>query len=117
MKAKENHEFNVLSINVAGLPEIISSSNPSVNTPLISPKLNNYDIVSVQEDFAYHDKLISALEHPYLTTHSGNVPFGDGMNFFSNYPLLEITRVVWNDRHGVITDGADEMTPKGILYA
>lgn len=114
---EENYSFNVLCYNVAGLPEIISSSNPSVNTPLISSKLNNYDVVSVQEDFAYHSELVSAVEHPYMTPHSGNVPLGDGMNFLSKFLLLEMARYTWEDRHGIITDGADQLTPKGILYS
>ena len=66
--------FNVLSLNVAGLPAVLSSSNPSKNTRLMSPLLNNYNLVSVQEDFAYHNDLISKVTLPYLTPHSGNVP-------------------------------------------
>lgn len=115
---EEKNTFNVLCYNVAGLPGIISSSDPSVNTPLISPKLNDYDVVSVQEDFAYHSELISAVEHPYLTPHSGNVPLGDGMNFLSIFQLWDTTRYTWEDRYGILPDtGADELTPKGILYS
>jgi endonuclease/exonuclease/phosphatase family metal-dependent hydrolase len=109
--------FKVLSLNVAGLPAILSSSNPTTNTRLMSPLLNNYDLVSVQEDFAYHNDLISKVTLPYLTPTSGNVPLGDGMNFMSRFPLYETTRYKWKDSHGVITDGADQMTPKGILYS
>ena len=57
--AENNNTFSVLSLNVAGLPAILSSSDPAENTVQMSPLLNNYDIVSVQEDFAYHDDLIS----------------------------------------------------------
>ena len=46
----KDNTFNVLSLNVAGLPAILSSSDPAVNTVQMSPLLNNYDIVSVQED-------------------------------------------------------------------
>lgn len=113
----EEKTFNVLSLNVAGLPDIISSSNPKENTAKMSPLLNNYDIVSVQEDFAYHSELISQVTLPYLTPHSGNVPVGDGMNFLSKYPLYETTRYKWNDSYGFIDNGADQMTPKGILYS
>lgn len=115
--ASSNQTFRVLSLNVAGLPGIISSSDPSTNTTKMSPLLNNYDIVSVQEDFAYHSDLISQVNHPYITPHSGNVPVGDGMNFLSNFPLYETTRYTWNDRSGFISNGADQMTPKGILYS
>ncbi|TAH63486.1 MAG: hypothetical protein EWM47_13585 [Anaerolineaceae bacterium] len=116
-KANGTDTFNVLTYNVAGLPELLSSGNPSVNTPLISPILNNFDLVSVQEDFAYHNQLISQVTHPYLTSHSGNVPFGDGMNFISKYPLYETVRYTWNERSGFIDNGSDLLTPKGILYS
>ena len=108
--------FNVLSLNVAGLPGIISSSDPAANTIKMSPLLNNYDIVSVQEDFAYDNQLRTYLTFPYQTAHSGNVPFGDGMNIFSRFPIYQSTRYKWNDAYGFITNGADQMTPKGILY-
>ena len=49
--------FNILSYNVGGLPEIISSSTPSKYTKLISPKLNDFDVVNVQEDFLYNSTL------------------------------------------------------------
>ena len=58
--------FSVLSYNIAGLPggsscpyhtnsplifrpEPLSSSKPKTNTPLISPQINHFDIVHVQE--------------------------------------------------------------------
>ncbi len=117
VKAEEENTLTVLSLNVAGLPGIISSGDPANNTVKISPLLNKYDIVSVQEDFAYHKELLSQVTTlPYQTDHSGNVPFGDGMNILSKYPIYEERRYEWEDRHGLIEDGADQLTPKGILY-
>ena len=37
-------EFVALTYNIAGLPDVISGSNPEVNIPLISPLLNAYDL-------------------------------------------------------------------------
>ena len=108
--------FKVLTYNVAGLPNIISSSDPALNTIKISPKLNDYDFVAVQEDFAYHNDLISKVTHPYLTSHSGNVPFGDGLNFISKVPFNDVKRVTWKDRYGYIDNGSDKLTPKGFMY-
>lgn len=116
-KANNSNTFNVLTYNVAGLPDLISSGNPATNTPLISPILNNFDVVSVQEDFAYHNQLISQVTHPHQTPHSGNVPFGDGMNFLSRFPLWETTRYKWNESSGLLDNGSDQLTPKGILYS
>jgi hypothetical protein len=68
--------FTLLSYNVAGLPAQFSGSEPAVNMPLISPKLNAYDVVLVQEDWVdpvppvppfdfYHDdrRLFRRREH------------------------------------------------------
>ena len=68
-----------LTYNVAGLPEPFSGSEPDVNTVLISPLLNDYELVLVQEDWIdpvppvpgidfHHDDLISQVDHPYLST-------------------------------------------------
>ena len=43
--------FTALTYNVAGLPEQISGSSPEANSPLISPLLNGYDLVLLQEDW------------------------------------------------------------------
>src|SRR5690606_11526523 len=50
-------EFELLTYNVAGLPDLLSSSNPAVNTSRVSPLLNRYDVVLAQEDFVYHADL------------------------------------------------------------
>ena len=109
--------FNILSYNVGGLPEIISSSTPSKYTKLISPKLNDYDIVNVQEDFGYNDDLTSKLEFPFQTEFTGNVPLGNGLMTFSKFPLYMSTNVKWDETHGIIVDGADQMIPKGFCYS
>lgn len=115
----ENMEgsFNILSYNVGGLPEIISSSTPSKYTKLISPKLNDYDVVNVQENFGYNDDLNSKFTFPYKTDFTGNVPFGNGLMTFSRFPLCMSQNVKWKDTHGIIVDGADQMIPKGFSFS
>jgi hypothetical protein len=104
--------FNVLTYNVAGLPEGLSSGNPETNTPLISPRLGAYDIVNVQEDFNYHAALYAGDNHPYRTATSGGVPFGDGLNTLSDYAFEDFERVKWND-----CTGTNCLTPKGFSLA
>lgn len=123
--AERTGTFSALTYNVAGLPEPFSGSEPVINMPLISPLLNDYDLVVVQEDFVdpvppvppfdfYHDDLISAATHPYLST-PATPPLGtdpsrpsalvaDGLNRLSRFPFGEITRVRWTNCFG----GADE---------
>ena len=49
--------------------------------------------------------------------HSSGIPGGDGMNVFSKYPIYNAERTPWDMTYGVIKEGADELTPKGILYS
>jgi endonuclease/exonuclease/phosphatase family metal-dependent hydrolase len=112
-KAKnETGEFTALTYNVAGLPAILSSSVPEINTTPIGKLLNDYDIVHVQEDFCYHDSLLLNARHPYITTTLGCVPDGDGLNTFSKFSILNFQRIKWND-----CADADCYTPKGFSYS
>ncbi|BBC32004.1 Endonuclease [Streptomyces graminofaciens] len=104
--------FNVLTYNVAGLPEGLSSGHPATNTPLISPRLGAYDIVNVQEDFNYHAALYAGDNHAYRTATSGGVPFGDGLNTLSDYAFEDFERVKWNR-----CTGTNCLTPKGFSLA
>ncbi|MFI7337505.1 jacalin-like lectin [Streptomyces sp. NPDC050085] len=104
--------FNVLTYNVAGLPEGLSSGHPETNTPLISPRLAAYDIVNVQEDFNYHAALYAGDNHPHRTATSGGVPFGDGLNTLSDYAFEDFERVKWNQ-----CTGTNCLTPKGFSLA
>ncbi|MDH6625526.1 hypothetical protein M2271_003337 [Streptomyces sp. LBL] len=104
--------FNVLTYNVAGLPEGLSSGHPETNTPLVSPRLAAYDIVNVQEDFNYHETLYAGDNHPYRTATSGGVPFGDGLNTLSDLAFDDFERVKWNS-----CTGTNCLTPKGFSLA
>jgi endonuclease/exonuclease/phosphatase family metal-dependent hydrolase len=104
--------FSVLTYNIAGLPEFLSSSHPAVNTPQIGARLGGYDAVHVQEDFNYHDELYAADRHPYRTPTSGGAGFGDGLNTLSSHPYHDFERVTWNACHGT-----DCLTPKGFTWS
>jgi hypothetical protein len=114
-------EFSLLTYNVAGLPQGISSSNPEVNIPFISPLLNAYDLVLVQEDFYYHAQLAADAEHPYQTTPWSEIPdivdLGDGLNRFSNYPMSDHQRIGWGACHGQLDCASDCLATKGWSFA
>lgn len=133
--------FDALTYNVAGLPVGLSSSQPDINMPYISPLLNDYDLVLVQEDWAnpdpplgirvFHDLLVADVDHPYLSTPSP-VPLGtnplrpsallsDGLNRMSRFPFGDVTRVMWPNCFGGAdtSDGgaADCLSEKGFEFA
>jgi len=111
-------EFTLLTYNVAGLPQGISPSNPKKNIPIISPKLNKFDIALVQEDFVYHNELSSKANHLYQSqTQIDCSPhfITDGLNRFSKFPFSELYREAWencsNDK------GNDCLAAKGFTLA
>lgn len=111
--ATTSGSFNILSYNVAGLPSVLSSSDPDTNTPLISPRLKPYNVIHVEEDFNSHAALYASDSHPFRTATSGGVPFGSGLNTLSDFPFIDLTRITWDKCN--INDG-DCLTPKGFTF-
>lgn len=117
--AETSGSFSALTYNVAGLPEVLSGSNPTENTQYIAPLLNDYDLVLLQESWKtpaemtpeqksvldafggrlFHEILEDGSEHPYQSI-PGLAPFQtnplrptaflhDGLNRFSNLEFDE----------------------------
>jgi hypothetical protein len=82
--AARSGTFTALSYNVAGLPEPLSGSEPATNSALISPLLNDYELVLLQESWQdplhdarqgglagdvppmmYHHEVVGDADHPY----------------------------------------------------
>lgn len=115
LKTAHHGELSLITYNIAGLPQIISSAvtKRSASIAEIGRRLNKYDIAHVQEDFNYNKNLYDAGNmHPYRTQTKGGVPFGDGLNTLSRYPIRDVRRISWND-----CTGADCLTPKGFTYS
>jgi len=124
-------DFLALTYNVAGLPQGISGGDPTTNSPLISPRLNSYDLVLLQEDWGdplgavplfFHEEIVSAANHPYrsepapapLGTDLRRFPTGppliaDGLNRLSRFPFGAIQRVMWNTCYGEFAVEAAEV--------
>ncbi|MEZ5244550.1 MAG: hypothetical protein R2707_05580 [Acidimicrobiales bacterium] len=109
-------EIELLTYNVAGLPDLLSGSEPATNTPLIGPRLNDYDIVLVQESWltpadtpddqrTYHEILVELADHEFesesLPAPLGTDPerpsaaLSDGLNRFSDFPFTPVERHRW----------------------
>ena len=118
-------EIDLLSYNVAGLPEVLSGSEPATNMPLIGPLLNDHDLVLLQETWktpdpnplaplrVYHEELESRVDFEHRSP-SAVLPLGedttrpeailaDGLNQFSRFPFDDPERVRWEGCFG----GAD----------
>ncbi|MDG5804020.1 endonuclease/exonuclease/phosphatase family protein [Streptomyces ossamyceticus] len=116
--AADSGTFNVLSYNVAGLPEAISSAPTprESSTTAIGQRIASYDVVHAQEDFNYHALLYAAdTAHPYRTPTSGGAGVGSGLNSLSKLPYDEddFERVRWNN---CTLGSGDCLTPKGFTF-
>jgi len=110
--------LSLLTYNVAGLPEGLSGGDPKRNTSLISPLLNPYDVVAVQEDFSYHNDLVSLVDHPYQSSPDTKAQaLGDGLNTLSRIPFHTFDRYPWTACNGTLDSGSDCLTPKGFTRA
>ena len=110
--------LQILTYNVAGLPQGLSSSQPQVNTPLISPKLNPFQLALVQEDFWYHAQLVSAATHPFKSTPMPNASptdLGDGLNVLSRVAFTDLARTKWTKCNGTFDQKSDCLTSKGFV--
>jgi endonuclease/exonuclease/phosphatase family metal-dependent hydrolase len=110
--------FSVLSYNIAGLPEVISSAPTprAPSTTAIGQRIGGYDVVHVQEDFNYHANLYAADGHPFRTPTSGGAAIGSGLNTLSSLPYDtdDFERVHWDSCQ---FDSGDCLTPKGFTFS
>ncbi|WP_371667314.1 jacalin-like lectin [Streptomyces sp. NBC_00289] len=115
--AADSGTFSVLTYNVAGLPEWLSSASTprDTSTTEIGRRIAPYDIVNVEEDFNYHAYLYSTDTHPYRTATSGSAGIGSGLNTVSHYAWDgdDFERAGWNSCQ---IDSGDCLTPKGFTF-
>lgn len=136
--------FELVTYNVAGLPQEVSQEEPEEHIPLISPLLEPYDLVLTQEDFdwwtpaldgfsfaGFHEQLRAEVTHPHRTAqHPGPeavgvdpaerplMQLGDGLGILSRFPLADEERIPWEGCYGGIDTGASDcLAMKGIAVA
>lgn len=121
--AGESGAFTALAYNVAGLPQGINDDQfPEQHQPIISPLLNDYDVVLLQEDFGFYTDVLRAdADHEFQSEpHPGpeilnpidrdTAVVGDGLNVLSRLPIGELDRVPWT---GCAPASADCLALKG----
>ena len=119
----ETGTMRIVNWNVDGLPipSFVTDEHrdPKECSKKVDDVLNTLDadIIAVQEDFNFHSVHKKYIDMPYKTLHSGVIPFGDGLNFFSKYPMYNVYREAWEQAYGILDSSADQLTPKGFLCA
>ncbi|MEE8558594.1 MAG: endonuclease/exonuclease/phosphatase family protein [Myxococcota bacterium] len=120
-------ELRVLTYNTHGLPSWLVSDDPKTRLPIISGLINAYDLVLIQENFAYPELLASSAEHPVIEL--GNPPrtawmrrlpmfSGSGLTTLSSVPLTNgasVTREPLGVCSGWLSKANDCWASKGFL--
>jgi endonuclease/exonuclease/phosphatase family metal-dependent hydrolase len=112
-------KLRILTYNVAGLPEGLSAVRPTRNLPRIGALLGPYDLVLIQEDFAYPELLRKYVGVTYASPMhlpSDDGTYGDGLTFFARYPFTVPARSAWTSCHGVVDSYFDCLTRKGYAF-
>jgi hypothetical protein len=110
--------FSAITYNVAGLPTSFGGEG-ELNNVHVSPLLNGYDLVLIQEDFFFHEDLTSAIDYPFVTPKdtSGVTGSGDGLIRMAEHPFDAFQRITWVACFGTLTNASDCLTPKGFSVA
>ena len=119
-QARPTGVLRLLTYNVAGLPEGVSRTRPAINVPRMGVHLDAYDLVLVQEDFAYQRELRAGITLPHCTPeHEGESlsDFGDGLSRFARHPFREHERRRWARCNGIFSDACDCLATKGFSVA
>ncbi|MCG8591144.1 MAG: endonuclease/exonuclease/phosphatase family protein [Proteobacteria bacterium] len=67
----EAFELRVLTYNTHGLQSFLAGDAPERRFPMISPRLNGYDVALIQEDVSCHDALVAQARHPVVLRGNG----------------------------------------------
>ncbi len=142
VKAQQDNQFSVVTLNADGLPKKILFFNVNAEGPgddgtsrqgkyLLQ---KNYDIVCLQEDFNYHGVWTPWLEDTYEIDewtgaigidlpgkkidflHAQNESFecdGLGAAWKNNLMVTSVERVKWNTSFGKFSHAGDELITKG----
>lgn len=104
--------FDILTYNVQMRPIL---DNNSYKASRISPKLNKYNIVALQESFSKKPELMKHCLHPFSAHHTDKYCFlslvDSGLSTLSSFPIKEIKNIHFRSRAGL----QDVIASKGIL--
>lgn len=110
--------FDLLTYDIAGLPDLLSSYGASGFIERIGQGLQAYDLAVLQEDFAWHERLVRSTPHPFVVDPSpgGRMRFGDGLAALGRLLFERADHVPWRVAHGYLGSGFDELATKGFLH-
>ncbi|UDQ97409.1 NPCBM/NEW2 domain-containing protein [Lentisphaerota bacterium WC36G] len=108
--------FSVLTYNIGALPFPAwlggTAGNPEGRVQEIGKRLNQFDIVGIQEQFAFKEKFRSGTRFPYFSINDHLYGGGSGLDLLSKYPMGKSVRVRYNDHPFYVAKGFQKNTVK-----
>ena len=113
----------MLTYNIHGLPELVTNDDTPERIRQLSPLLNDYAFVGLQEDWddSNHTVILENTDHPYTdyfddTIDSDRV-YGSGLAVLSDFPFVSITQTHYEQCHGLLDGASDCFASKGFQRA
>ncbi|MBR3647646.1 MAG: hypothetical protein IKN59_04555 [Paludibacteraceae bacterium] len=133
---RAQNTFNVVAMNVDGLPNTILGIDLNPDGPGAAGTLNisqklatmGYDIIGVSEDFNYNNELMQYMTNFSCGTFRGGVSMNnyradisfntDGLNLLWRQGIVASNEHMygWNQKYGKFNNGADELIDKGFRF-
>lgn len=115
---QETGRLSVLSYNVHGLPSFITGDDTPGRQRLISPLLEPFDVIGVQEDFTEdgHALLLGESSHASRARFAdvlGERIYGSGLTFLARARVVLTATEHYRTFHGQLTAGNDGLASKG----
>lgn len=116
-------DLSILTYNVHGLPPAITNDDTTSRMQQIAPRLMEYDLVGLQEDWMddNHEILQSNSGFEYVdrfdTPKDDSKVYGAGLSWLSTLELLEIDHKYYDNCFGTVDNASDCLASKGIQTA
>lgn len=106
-------EVSILLWNVWNLPSWLTDNKSRTRALQISPLLNDYDVVVLNEAFVNHKALLESVTHEfrYIPARPWSCLFSSGLIFLSRYKIVGHHYEKFDQRSGV-----DRFAGKGVAY-
>lgn len=116
--AQETGRLSVLSYNVHGLPSFVTGDDTPARQRAISPRLEPFDVIGLQEDFTEdgHELLLGAASHASRARFAdviGERFYGSGLTFLARARVVLTATEHYRAFHGQLSAGNDGLASKG----
>ncbi len=121
--APSSGTFSVLTYNIHGLPPEVTGDDTTGRIEQITPLLDDYDLVGLQEDWIEDNREIwiegAGFEHidVFDTPLDAEKVYGSGLSLLSKHPLRESKQVYYHGCNGYIDSASDCFASKGVQIA